>query len=464
MTLPPHEPAALPAATRWRLPRAVSRSRAGTRFPPPTIAVALALYLLVAVSLADVSLNNDSAVYMGFLRRLVGLHSDELVTAQFGSALFALPLFLLARLLDAIGLGSVGGTPVDQLALVAGGVVALVLTVWVAWRLLRRLELPSGAGVIVLTVVGTPLFYYAALLPSYKHAVDALFATLAVYLLFRADDRRGLLALGAAIGFLLTIRSANAAMVPGLLLPFALRRRWRDAGLVLATSIAAVVVLFAIPLARGVQVHNVKVLPHPVLLHDSRLAAATFGPLTLCDRYTWHLSVRQCLHNEFGVWPSGTAPLKMLFTLHRGLFLWTPLTALATVGFVLLLRRRRDLRDVLLGVAVAGLGLLFVHVLWGDFWDAGFSFSQRFLVDLFPLMLLGTAELVRRWGAAAYAALTACAVFSLVLALTFFVGYKGIGSEDGVDTMVKLYTSGERTPQQLVRRVGVDARERWLGH
>ena len=48
-------------------------------------------------------------------------------------------------------------------AAVAGGL--LVLTAWVGWRLLTRLDLPSGAGVIALTVVGTPLFFYAALLP-----------------------------------------------------------------------------------------------------------------------------------------------------------------------------------------------------------------------------------------------------------------------------------------------------------
>ena len=37
---------------------------------------------------------------------------------------------------------------------------------------------------------------------------------------------------------------------------------------------------------------------------------------------------------------SPTAPLKMLFTLHRGIVLWTPLTCFATVGFVAFLLRR----------------------------------------------------------------------------------------------------------------------------
>jgi hypothetical protein len=60
--------------------------------------------------------------------------------------------------------------------------------------------------------------------------------------------------------------------------------------------------------------------------------------------------------------------------------------------------------------------------------------------------------------------LTLCAAFSLVLAFTFETGFKGISRDTGVDTMVRLYTSGERTPQQLVRKLGVQARGRWLGH
>jgi hypothetical protein len=200
----------------------------------------------------------------------------------------------------------------------------------------------------------------------------------------------------------------------------------------------------------------------------SREAAAA-GPIAASSNFFWckstsyHVSFRQCIHNKIGVNPDAAAPAKMLFSLHRGLFLWTPLTALATVGFVLLLRRRRDERHYLAGLGVAALGLLLVHMLWGDFWDNGFSFSQRFLAALFPLFLLGTAELVRRWRGLAVAALSLCALFSLGLAFTFFFGYKGISQHDGVDRMVKLYTSGERTPQQLVRKAAVEARGRWLG-
>ena len=89
-------------------------------------------------------------------------------------------------------------------------------------------------------------------------------------------------------------------------------------------------------------------------------------------------------------------PFKMLFTLKRGMFLWTPLTAFAVVGFVLLARRDLRHRWYLIGLGVSAVALLCIHSIWGNFWAGGSSFSSRFLASLFPLYLIGAAELVRR--------------------------------------------------------------------
>jgi hypothetical protein len=470
MTNPPHEHAVEPPAEARPALVGLLADNPGTRFLTRRMGVALGLYLLVAASLASYSVNNDSVVYLDFMRRLVGLPASAPPTAQFGSALVSFPFFLVARAFDAAGLHTLRGAPFDQLSIVVAGVLALVATAYLGWKLLTKLDLPAGPGVIALTIVGTPLFYYAALLPSYKQAIDTCLATLAFVLLWRALEQpsRGRIALlGLAIALSVVTRTANVALVPGLVLPFVLRRDLRAAVGVLGATVTIVLCLYAIPLARGIEIHHVKLPKVALVSGGGRVAAAHVVALTdfgLCKEYPWQLTLRQCLHNKIGIWPSGTAPFKMLFTLHRGLFLWTPLTAFATLGFVLLVRRRRDRRDFLYGVSLAALGLWLVHILWGDFWDNGFSFSQRFLTALFPVFLLGSAELVRRWRGAALAVLSVCAVFSLGLALTFWVGYKGISADDGVDRMVKLYTTGERTPQQLVRRVGVQARGRWLGH
>ena len=36
---------------------------------------------------------------------------------------------------------------------------AVVLTLYLGWRILRELELPRGPAVLLLTLFGTPLFY-----------------------------------------------------------------------------------------------------------------------------------------------------------------------------------------------------------------------------------------------------------------------------------------------------------------
>ena len=95
---------------------------------------------------------------------------------------------------------------------------------------------------------------------------------------------------------------------------------------------------------------------------------------------------------------SFTAPAKMLFTLHRGLFVWTPLTAFATVGFVLLLRRDRRHRPYLAGLAASAVALLVIHIAWAELLGRRRLVLARFLTALFPFFLIGAAEFVRRAG------------------------------------------------------------------
>ena len=84
--------------------------------------------------------------------------------------------------------------------------------------------------------------------------------------------------------------------------------------------------------------------------------------------------------------------VRMLFSVRRGLFLWTPLTALTVLGVALLFRSRPERRRYLTILCVCAASLVCIHMLWGDFWTNGFSFSQRFFTGLFPFYLLGTAE------------------------------------------------------------------------
>jgi hypothetical protein len=129
----------------------------------------------------------------------------------------------------------------------------------------------------------------------------------------------------------------------------------------------------------------------------------------------------------------------MLFTLHRGLFLFTPLTAAATVGFLLAFRRDRRNRQFLAVIGISALALLAIHSFWGSEWDGGGSFSSRFLTALFPFFLVGTAEIVRRWRRGAVALLTVCAAWSLWIGLVDFNGYYNQDGHDGLPQIVAAF-------------------------
>jgi hypothetical protein len=431
--------------------------------------IGLSFYALFAITFASFRINNDGLVYYDFIRRFLGEDVRNGYTYQFATSFFNMPFYLAAQAFEAVsGVSSAFGAPVTHVSITLASTVALVLTLYLGWRLLVELDLPAGPAVLLLALFGTPLFYYTVFQPAYKHAVDALFVTLLAYVLLRATRGGGTglaLALGGVLAVLFMIRFANIALVPGVLLALVLARQWARSGLVLVSGIASTLLLFAIPAARGLELEGRNQalrlaldIPWP---GTKNLEKNDYWGLCPQPHGDFTLSFWQCMHARLGLWFDGWAPVKMLFSIERGLFLWTPLTALAVVGLVLLIVRRGDARPFLVGLAAAGAALIGSHVMWADFWTGGYSFSQRFLTSLFPLFLLGTAELVRRWRGAAVGALSLCAAFAVFVGFNHFYGYRGVSEKDGLDTILNLYVTGERTPDGLVRTIGVRALERW---
>src|SRR5205823_5787268 len=249
----------------------------------------------------------------------------------------------------------------------------------------------------------------------------------------RAGARRlDHLAVGAMLALLISTRWANVAFCLVVLGAFVALRRRRETIWVVSALIACSALLFGLPIARHIPYTSPSAptyglgkpsvdLPLAVVPQSQRLAA---GSANIVD---------PVLHQtQF----SATAPLKMLFTLHRGLFVFTPLTLFATIGFVLLLRRDRRNRAFLLTLGGSALALLLIHSFWGTLWDGGGSFSQRFLTALFPFFLVGAAEFVRRWRRFAIGLLSLCAAWSLWVGLVQFNGYFGGNAQDGIVQIV----------------------------
>jgi hypothetical protein len=406
------------------------------RFLTPWMAVALAAYLFVALTYVQVHIKADGLTYYLFMRRMLGAHEPRAYAYQFGVALWNAPFYLVGSALETITGPNIGHHTVSELSIVVAANAAVVGVFYVLWRLLSELDLGGAPGVILLTVMGTPLFYYAIYQPSYNHAADALFTSLLALLLLRASIRENdklAVALGATLAFLVHVRYANVALLTGVFIVLAGRRAWRQLIIALGTATLVALAVFALPLVLGI----------PYDFGSGAVAGPSGTPVS-------------------GAEPDILAPLKMLFTIKRGLFVWTPLTLLAVVGYGLLVHRLRAHRLFLTGLGAAALSLLLGYAPVGSLWTGGMSFSQRFLTGLVPIYALGSAELLRRFGPIAAVALTACVVWTFSLALYHGLGYPSQSQDDGLVRIIEVYRDQDRSPVGLIKsRYAYRIRERW---
>jgi hypothetical protein len=224
--------------------------------------------------------------------------------------------------------------------------------------------------------------------------------------------------MGAVVGVAFTVRYFNAALGLGLVLGLLFYRRRLHAVLVVAAACVAAGLLClvawwvagnpfagAAPLAPTAPGGHAK----PGL---PALPGVPFWPV-----------VRAALAKLS--WEPANPP-KMLFSTTHGLFVWTPITLLAAVGFVRLLVRQRAHRPFLVVSGAAGLAVILSYA-FSPYWTGAGSFSERYYAVLFPLVPIGLASVIEwRRGLMVPAACLATA-WSLWLAfgVSYAWGYRG---------------------------------------
>ena len=411
------------------------------------MAIAFVLYGLFALTFSHFQVKGDGTVYFNLLRRFFGEHPDSAFAYQFGSDVWNWPFFLVGK-----GLGTVFGfqpktfhVSFEEISITVATEAAFVLTLYLGWRILRALELPRGPAVLFLTAFGTPLFFYVVFEPASKHAVDTLVLTAATWLTLRLHERqstRDAVLLGALAGVALNTRYVNVAFFAVVACSFAFKRG-RALAEGAATAVAVGLVIYALPALRGISYFVPNYFPKSnaagrFALGQGEVVASTTNPLNGFDPLI---------------------PFKMLFSLHRGLFLWTPLTAFGVVGVLLLLHRTAPgpRRAFLWTLIAASTALLVIHTIWGE-WDGGNAFSTRFLTALFPLFLIGVAELWNRLGYAVAPVLVLCVAWSLAIAFTHDIGYD---RASGLDGLRRITTVMRLEHDNLLKKADRRADARW---
>lgn len=364
----------------------------------PLLSGSALLWVLFVISFDSLNLQTgDEQVQYRFVERLYG-DVPHAVGYFFGLGLIEAPFYGIGKLLEHAGLATIGGRPARE-ATIAIGLGLLSVLVWpLLMPVLRGLRLPHRGAVLLLAALGTPFFFYATFQPGKNHALDAVFFSAVLLLVYRylegEPSPRLPLAIGAVLGISYTVRYFSGAEMVALVIVLAWYRRWRAAIEIAVGSAVVCGALFIVPAAFDVPVFAGAYKADSVI---------TFAPLN---------------------------PLRMLFTDHRGLYVWSPVAALATIGFVLLFRRRPEHRRFLAAAAAMGLASICSYALVG-FWDGTWSFSQRFYTLLLPLVAIGLGGLVDAAPRLTLAAASVTTAWSLFLGFNLVT----IGGPQYLDTV-----------------------------
>ncbi len=373
-----------------------------------------ALFVVFWLSFANFSVGGDGWYYFSFVQRLFGDRSSSSATGYgFGVGIMNAPFYGAEQLVVSV-VTIPGIRAPDQAVIAVASLFWIVVALTSSWWLLARLDLPHPGLALGVAFFGTPVWFYGSFLPSYSHAADAAIWSLSMVGLYQILHREKSwyrFGTGVALALAIAVRSANVGALVGVCLALVAYKRTRDAAWVAGVTGGVYGLLIAIPLFLGTSL---------IRYHGANILTDTTGLSPL-------------------------SPVRMLFTLHRGLFLWTPVAALSVAGLVIAIRRGRN-RPFLVALAAAAAGLLLTYTNVKT-WDAAGSFSSRFLAAPLVFYAVGMASLFD--AARGYFRLAVMAIAVVAAAFAVFVGMnQSFGSRisDGVDTIIGNYFDGGRSP------------------
>lgn len=274
-----------------------------------------------------------------------------------GTPLFWLPWYAQARTL----IGGSGYELSYQLPVGFLSVLAAFSGLILLYRLLMQSFSPAVSLLSMTSIaLATNLLFYGAVDPVNSHAISFFAAT--VFLSFLYSKNISPLLTGLALGFCALVRPQDA-MLGLLAIPIYLNPSFRKAS--------------GLPKLRNI-----------IFLFLG--AIISFSP----QLFVWYalygspLTSPYLSGGESFAWWSPNF-LNVLFSPTNGLFLWTPVTLLALIGFLCWKDKRRAwfIGVVVMEVAIVGS--------WSTWWQ-GASYSGRMLVSTLPILSFGLAALYTR--------------------------------------------------------------------
>jgi hypothetical protein len=354
-----------------------------------------AVFLFLAFGFNVYRIQGDGLVHYAFLEKMlcVGLPESPLSylqSAHFfqsGCAFFNAPFYIAAYLLERIlSLGAFSnGITLRAISINIASNFYILVSILLVMRILRRLSLRHAAFAVVSILFSTSAFTVAVLMPSWGHAVDIFVNTLFIYLFLdyqnRKDSKTAWLGLLGVIAIL--VRYVNIALIVGAVIYYLWSRQYKKIYYLICGFIALAWVIPAI-----FAVYNT----------TPSLFTHTEAPGILLK----------------GAWGPRYLLKYLLHPLH-GLFVWAPAAIMSAIGLAMMPLKKQKFGYMLL---IIWLVCLLPQGMLRD-WYAGWSFTNRYIAGLFPILVIGLAAFLNRYGKIAYWTVVFATLYSVILYLNW---------------------------------------------
>lgn len=266
-----------------------------------------------------------------------------------------------------------------------------ISTIWITWfalssvsalasvflfRTLNNLGVARNYALLatVLYAWGTPVFFYST--TYFSHVFHASFAIFALYFLSTMPASPGwqrLIGLGLLCGSTILIEYQGMIVIAG----FGLYILWKYGGKALVLYSVGAVALVTLLLIYNTMAFDAPLLtPHQFLVGPNRETTHGFGLLGF-------------------TLPTFPRMWGLVFSLNRGLFLYSPILCLAPLGWLICLRQQRSLVGFSVLSILVSLSLLAMIAGFQD-WGGGAAFGPRYLIMSFPFLIIGVAIALER--------------------------------------------------------------------
>lgn len=283
-----------------------------------------------------------------------------------GTAMAELPFFLMAHVLSKpLAYDSDGYSKIYYIFISIAGLFYMVLGLYLLWKILLLYQIKkSNINIVLISIsLGTHLFYYAAFEPCMSHVYS--FAIINAFVLnakkYFFDDKNKYLIIAAILfGLIVIIRPVNGLII--LVLPFIagsfsiLKERFQSLfSKNIFALMGAILIVFGIVSIQGI-IYYIQ---------------------------TGHFFAYSYENEGFNFLDSHM--IDILFSYKKGLFLYTPICFLASLGSYYLFKKSKFQFYSLLAFFLV---LTYVLASWWSWWYGG-SFSSRVYVEyLFVFALL----------------------------------------------------------------------------